>query len=669
MKLKLCTTDIEVIENVFICCCKIRGEQIRTFEISARKFEYKEMIDFLRRHDIIVVGYNCSHYDTPILNMLISNYTELSRYRNYLIPTDAAFKLSNQIIGDGDPRVWSHWKWKNYFKQIDLMTLMASKALRVGLKSLQITMCYPNVQEMKVDWNRMLPTDKIDELIHYCHNDVNSTEHLSKLLNNDIDLRMKIQKEFKVKCLSKDGVGIGVDIFTNRICKQLGLRDEGDLFSMRRNLDRIVVKELIPDIVKFKTPECQKVLDFYKEMILDEEGLKRVDGNRHPDDTSMVITLNNLQHSFGIGGVHSINKPMIHEEDDKYVIIDADVASLYPSLAIIFKYGPAGFKEAFLQVLMDLRADRITAKKAKEKLKDTTYKLALNSILGNLRNMYSPYYAPEANTGICVSGQLLLLMLIEECELNGIECISSNTDGITVKCPREKVDLFYKICDTWQERTKLELEYAEYEKLVIVAVNDYIAYKKGYKQLQEYFDSPDKAIEFNFTYPLLDGDSRTLEKNKYIKEKGMFITNPRLGKGLDALIVPKALIEYYGKGTPIEETIRKSTNIWDFVKFQKIGKQYEVVWKNEKQQHINRFYVSKSGGYLFKRKVTTKFDKKSGKMIDVVSDQNVLKGFGVELFNTFEQQPMDTYKIDYRYYINACNKIINLLEPKQMTLF
>ena len=149
----------------------------------------------------------------------------------------------------------------------------------------------------------------------------------------------------------------------------------------------------------------------------------------------------------------------------------------------------------------------------------------------------------------------------------------------------------------------------------------------------------------------------------------MFITEPRLGKGLDSLINAKALIEYFGKGIPVEKTISNADSIWDFIKFQKIGKQFNVMWNNEPQQHINRFYVSARGAYLYKVKTQDKINKRSGVMGVETSQQNVLKGFGVKLFNEYVHKEMTEYDIQYSYYINQANKIIAQLEPEQLSLF
>lgn len=661
---QLCVYDIETLPNCFICCYQIINGKKGYFEISARKFDLKELYSFFTSNAYIFVGYNCIHYDTPIMNMILDNYTKFAKYENYLEFSEEVNILSNTII-KGDPNSWRKYKYMNIFPQIDLMTMMASQALRVGLKPLQVTMCYPNVQEMTINWSEYIKSDKINELIYYCYNDVDSTKELLSLLKDDLILRKNIEQEFAIKCLSKDGVGIGVDIFTDKICKKLGLKNPKDLYLYMQNPDKIFVKDYIASCIEFKIKPLQDVHKWYSNMVLDSKGF--LNGKSPTGE----VTINRLRHSYGLGGLHSINKPAVYTSGNGKIIRDKDVTGFYPSLSDKWFFGPKGFLKAFVEVIRELKEDRVKAKKAKDKVKDSVYKLALNSILGHLRNEYGPYYAPEANVAICVNGQLMLLMLIEECELNGIECISSNTDGATFMFDESQEELFESICSKWETKTRMGLEAVDYEKLVILAVNDYVAFKKGWSDVKDQFEftSVPDSVEYNFTIPKLKGDPRIQLKNEYIKEKGLFITNPRLGKGLDSLIVPKALINYYGKGIPVEETIKNADSIWDFISFQKIGKQYKILWKNENQQHINRYYVSKKGAYLFKEKKIEKYNYKTGKMDIVLSTQNVLKGFGVELFNTYIDKPIDEYCINYKYYITKARQIINDLEPNQLTLF
>lgn len=685
--------DIEVLKNVFLCCCyNTKTKRIERFEISERRNDLEKLVAFFNEKDSVFVGYNNLHYDGPIVYALISNFKTL-KHASYIEITKMCFDMSSKIINSDKFPFW-HLVDKISFIQIDLMTMMASKALRVGLKSLQVTMCYKNVKEMGVDWESDFPIERIDELIYYCDNDVSSTSELTRLLKKDIQLRLQIQKQYQISCLSKDGVGIGVDIFTKFVCEKLNC-DAKHLETLVDVPDIIVVKDYIQPCIEFKTKPFKDLLKWYQNMTItinehDEEVRKEQrakDNKRIRTWEELVlqeektkfkrnVLCGNLLHTFALGGVHSVNKPEIFQEDKDYIIRDEDVESYYPSLALIYSFGPDGFRQAFLEVMQFLKDGRVVAKLiAKDKTKtdqerseanliNEVYKLALNSILGNLKNKYSVYYAPHMNVAICVNGQLMLAMLIEECELKGIRCIASNTDGATFKIHRNDIALFEDIRNKWVEKTQMKLETALYEKMVIYAVNDYVAFKKGYSEVKHEFS------HLNPYDSIRDKSNPMMNKYRdYVKEKGLFITEPRLGKGLDSLINAKALINYYGLGKPIEETINEATSIWDFIKFQKVGRQYDVFWNNEKQQHINRFYVSKNSPYLHKVKTEEKPNKRTGVMETTTSTQNVLKGFGVELFNEFEEKPFEDYKIYYGYYINQVNKVKNQLNSNQTSLF
>jgi len=677
---------LEVTPNVFLCCLKPVGEPIQTFEISPRRNDIGKLVDCFESGRYVFVGYNCSGYDTPIMNMLIMNKFKFL-YADYLQCASAAFELSTAIISKGDDSKLSfkQYLYANLFKQIDLMTLMASQALRVGLKSLQVTMCMPNVKEMIIDWTKFLRKDQVDDLIFYCHNDVNSTSELLTLLKTDLALRIAVKQEFGIECLSKDGVGVGVDVFTKYVCEELRCGPR-DLYSKVDVDDVIAVGDLILPDIKFKTTKFNDLLTWFKSRVVNLPEWEKMTKEEKKKDNRYrkTVVFNNLAHAYGLGGLHSVNKPMIYEEDDEYYYSDQDVESYYPSLTIKKGFGPRGFRRAFQKVMTRIKAERVEAKNAGNKVKDVAFKLSMNSILGNLKNKYSAFYDPAANMAIAINGQLYLTILIEECELNGIECISSNTDGATFKVPKRSKDLFDNICKEWCQKTEFKLEEALYEKIVILAVNDYIAFKKGYSEIKDQVDFyvPEKAISFNFVDLKLQGDKMNELRNSYVKEKGDFITSPRLGKGMDSLIVPKALQNFYGKGIPIEETIRDFRSIHDYMKMEKVGKQFNVEYGGEPQQHINRFYVSKSKPYLMKWKLKEKTervgkgksaftrilrDKDTGEPLMEKSYTNLLSGYGVQLANDLTQE--NEYEINYQYYISATQALIDKLDPPQLTLF
>lgn len=86
----------------------------------------------------------------------------------------------SQIVIDKNSNfeLWKEYKYTKNFLSIDLLTMLFSKALRVSLKEIQVTMQYKNVEEFVVDWKQDLLEKDMDRLISYNINDVESTEEL-----------------------------------------------------------------------------------------------------------------------------------------------------------------------------------------------------------------------------------------------------------------------------------------------------------------------------------------------------------------------------------------------------------------------------------------------------------------------------------------------------------
>lgn len=671
----LCVFDIEVLLNAFICCLyNTKTKQKIVFEISERCNQYAEMVKYFLQTNHGFVGYNSGSYDSVIVNHIINSS---SKYRNvnYSVITSECYDISDDIINHDGYRS-RHLRWKNYFYGIDLLTMLYSKALRVSLKEMEITMCYRNVKEMDHHWSKPISLERLDSLIDYCFNDVGATTKLFALCKGDLNLRLGIEKEFGIQCTSKDGVGIGVDILVKFICEDMGI-SKGTLFSLVNTPSRILIKDLILPVVEFKTPAFQDVLRWFKTInISTEDAMNEVEGllTTEKSKYQRKAQLGDMVHTFALGGIHSNNTPILYTTTLTHTLIDLDVASYYPALIIEWGIAPVHIRDAFLKQFRIIRTLRLDAKKNKNKQMDLTYKLAMNSASGHYKNKYSPFYSPESSLSMCINGQLMIAMLVEECEMNGIPCIMSNTDGATFNCPNEKLELLNEIRARWEKKCRMVLEEAVYEKMAVMSVADYVAFKKGYSNIRAklHFHSPPDSIKLNEVPVLLKARNDEVSdlRETYIKEKGMFITSPRLGKGMDSLIVSKALQNYFGRGDTVESTILdRSNTIWDFIKFERVGKQFEVVWNQQVQQRTNRFYVSRKSPYLFKCQQKEVFDKKLGKTITINKEQSLLKGWGVELFNEYIDKPIQEYDINYRYYISQTNKIIEKIEPTQQELF
>lgn len=647
--------DIEVFQNIFHCSVKnTETNNIYKFEISERKNQLRELVKFFKQVDkyitwgdyyttninipanVIFCGYNNLHYDNPIINYIIEYEDKLMQYN---IPTicSSIFNLSKTITTSSEDNIdaWKHWKYQIWFDTFDILTMLYSNKLRVGLKEIQVTMQYPNVQEFVCDWTKPLPLEDFDSMIDYNINDIESTSELLNRCKKDVDLRIAIEDEYGVRVLSKDGVNIGMKILTQKYLEKTGLTWQ-DIKDLRSPMSVIPLKDVILPFIKYDSPILQRVLDDMKNQI--------VSPGRKGYENKFVF--NNLRYSVGVGGIHSVNSPEIIIPRDDEMLIDIDVASLYPSMLIEYEFYPKHLGKEFLEVYKQIKDERIEAKHNGDKVKNETLKLALNGLSGNLQNEHNFCYSPFAVMQIRINGQLLLLMLAEKLTQIGCRIIQANTDGLFVLLKKDVYSKVNSICREWEQLTKLTLEEDRFKVMYQYAINDYFA---------------------------------ITEDNK-VKEKGMFITAVKLGKGLTPKIIPKAVISFFKDGIPVEDTIKNCTDIRDFLMSEKTGKQWHVEYMNEEQQRTNRFYASTNGGYLWKWKDT---GHKEGEIITYTEPyvgerrykasarqyQNMLTASGVTLLNKFDDKPIEERKINYRYYIMEAYKIIRDLKPLQLSLW
>jgi len=604
--------DIEVFRNVFHCTLlNTETEELIKFECSIRKNNIEEMCKFFKQ-DTYFVGYNNIHYDNPIINYCIEYFSN-SKYTYDKICL-SIFNLSNIITQDKDNiDRWKRWKYANNFLTVDLLTMLYSKALRVSLKEMQVTMMYKNVQEFNQDWNKNLSTQDIDSMIEYNINDVMSTYELLKKCEKDIQLRLNIEDQYHIHCLSKDGVNIGMQILAEEYMNKTGISWD-ILKNMRSPADIIDLNEIILPIIKYNTPILQNLLNEMKQL--------KVSPGRKGYEKQFL--LNDLVISIGVGGIHSINKPEIIIPNEDELLVDLDVASLYPSMLLNFNFYPRHLGKEFKEIYQEIKDRRIYAKKIGDTVTNETLKLALNGLSGNLQNEFSWCYDPKSVMGIRINGQLLLLMLTEKLIAIGAKPIQLNTDGIFCKIPKNNYELAKQICKEWESLTGLILEEDRFKSFYQLAINDYFG----------------------------------VFENGKIKEKGCFITKVKLGKGLSPKIIPKAVEKYFLEGIKPKDYIPTVIDIKDFLMSEKTGKQWHVEYNNTSQQRTNRFYASTDGYYLYKWK-----DNQG-----IKEYQNMLVASGVTLLNNFDDLK-ENPKINYQYYITEANKIIAQFKNKQLSLF
>ena len=640
---KVVVYDIEIFPNCFHCCCKdTENDEIYKFEISERKNQLENLVDFFLAPKVIFCGYNNHHYDDVVLNYIIDYKQKLTGLPYWRI-CQSLFNLSQYIVEDeeGSREKLKRWKYAHYFHSMDLLTMQFSQKLRVGLKTMQVTMHYKNVQEYDGDFEQPLPESEIDSMIAYNVNDVESTTELLNRLKEQIELRLFIEQEHGIDCLSMDSVKMAETFLLDQYSKKSGI-PKSVIKEMRSPMDYIPLKDVILPFIQYKNPKLQEILEDMKKQIVYSKERKSYEKK---------FVLSNVVYSVGVGGIHSIHSPQIFLPKDNEHIGHADVTSMYPSFLIKYQWGPRHLGKLFCDIFSGIYDERVEAKRTGQKIKNLFLKIVLNSPTGKMQQEVSWMYDPFNVFKIRINGQLVLLMLVDRLIDIGCEIIQVNTDGVVYRAHNNLREGIERAIKEVESITQLMFEIDEYEAFYQYAINDYFGVEKGYSETHN---------------------------PKLIEKKGMFITDTNLGKGLAPVIIPKAVINYFLTKQPVEEFVKSDRDIRDFLMSQAVDKKFKVIHGDKPVQRINRFYASTNGPYLYKVKkndnpghhtLINQWGYPEEYDIPEESWSNMLTKSGVTILNKFDDLPIEDRKINYRYYISEAKKIISDFTEQQLSLF
>ena len=616
--------DIETYKELILYCFyDFYSDECIIFEVSKNKNELKDIYDFIKNQQLRIITFNGIHFDSVITNYIVTEYNKLSKL-SVLDFCSEIYRASQVIINsDNNQNEFYKYKYHKLYEEIDVF-LLVSKGLRISKKLSLKFYAYNldmDIMEMPVYHGKVGLTDTDINLVRkYVRQDVNVTKELALKKREEINLRFWIRKEYGLDCLSWDAPKIASELLLDSFCKKtlpknISLYDYKKLIRNRKyeKPSQIRLGDFIPNI-QFKNKQFQ---DLYNEIC-----------NSYNTFSKEIIVRNydgsNIKLQYSVGGLHSVNCNEKYVTKGNTEIIDIDVQSMYPNLIKNLKSFNNDFGTHLLELYSDIIDQRVLAKKNKEKVKDTFFKLILNATSGILDNQYSWIYSPEQILALRITGQLYITKLIEECINNNIKIVSVNTDGITLELNSNDKRKLIDIVTDVESEINLLFEYTFYKFINYKSVNDYIA--------------------------LTDDDK--------IKIKGEYVYEKQLEGSNEFLIIPIALKEFYVNGIPIENTIKNHNNIFDFCMGKKIDKQYSVYYNGNKIQQLNRIYVSKKGAYLYKQK--------TGKS----TMENVLKDTPVCIYNTPDNKTPQELQVDFSYYIKKANeKLMELNNNNQMSLF
>lgn len=660
--------DIECYKNYF--CVGIKDystKEIIFYEISEERNDLDLIYKWFKEYNGFLISFNGLHYDNMIIKYLLNNYKNYKNWDKYNVLADLKYFSDKIITSDVyDDEIKTIKYLRVNWTDIDLFSYW-SKMLRISkkisLKSLAIQLGYSVVQELPYKPDTILKLEDLPKLRTYnTVHDLGITELLTDAMYEEIKLRANIVSEYKLNCWSWDAPKIASEALLQDYCRITGKKVK-DVRNQRFEKPTLYLDRLLKGFnPEFKLPIFQKLwLDICNSQ------------NSFSQELLVNQANTSIRLSYGIGGLHSVNENETYVSNNDTQVITSDVASLYPNLMI--NYHCLRYKEV-LERYIEVKTERLIAKKAKDKAKDTFLKLILNSTSGLIDNQHSWLYFPEGAMRLRLIGQLILTKCIEECILNNWQVVSANTDGIEVIVPKNELNKYKELLDNTCRLFNLDLEHENYSKIVYKNVNNYIA---------------------------------VTEDGKY-KQKGLFVPKPILGNSVDELVIAKALEAYYTKDIQPREFIsnpdKYDLHIYDYCKSNKIGKDFTVYHNSEIQQQLNRYYFSKKGAYLFKQKKSNIYSESdrnrltqeiinndgangagyapnwkplTSEQIKIQVDkliygnatmQHVNVGNAVILFNNYEEKSWKDYNVNYNYYIASTQKIIDeIANFNQLVLF
>lgn len=455
--------DIEIYKNYFLFGFQSRKTgKIGFFERCDSlgwNIDYAKMKWLIE--NAVLVGFNSKSYDLPLSTLAVAGYD------------NAKLKQASDMIINENIRGFEllrmHRTKEIKCNHIDLIEVAP---LRAGLKTYAGRFHARRMQDLPFPPETILTPDQITITRWYNVNDLANTGGLQDHLQEQIELRERMSETFKVDLRSKSDAQIAEAVIGKEIENRTGERtfspdiQPGTVFYYQD-----------PGYLNYRS----KLLQDVKERVLCAQFIVGESGAIGMPEAlkDLKIEINKSTYRMGIGGLHSTEESTAHVATSTHCIVDRDVASYYPKIILNQGLYPAHLGLVFLDVYNSIVEERLARKRAGDKAAADTLKIVINGTFGKLSNKHSNVYSPNLGIQVTVSGQLTLLLLIERLEWEGIEVVSANTDGVTIKCPVDLRPRMNEIISQWEKDTRFETEEVEYRALYSRDVNNYIALKVG----------------------------------------------------------------------------------------------------------------------------------------------------------------------------------------------
>lgn len=527
--------DIEVYRNYFLLGFKnVETGSVRQFDMwptgdgspecgfeeASPPLDVATVRNIFERYQIIT--FNGINYDMPLINLALSG------------ATCAKLKEVSDKIIKNNLRPWQQGLEPPRADHIDIFEVAP---LMASLKIYGGRLHCPKMQDLPIDPDAAIGPEQREQLRLYNGNDLGTTIALYRHLLPQIALREKMTAIYGVDLRSKSDAQIAETVIVRQAEKLLGSR-----------IDRPEVPSgttfnyAPPKFLSYRQPELCDLLATTARLeflVPDGGGVQMPDGLK-----KAAVRIAKGTYRLGIGGLHSSEQVVSYHSDDDWEVSDHDVTSYYPEIVLTNGIAPPHMGHVFSRVFGEQKDQRVSAKRNGDKVAADSLKIVVNGAGGKFNSKWSKLYYPQGFIHMTLTGQLSLLMLIERLEAAGIEVLSANTDGVTVRTRRDRIGIRDEVIAGWERDTKFATEATLYRSIHIRDVNSYLAIKD---------------------------DGKFKLKGAFAMEDLCPSPTVGLAKNPANEVCIEAMALFLRDGVPIEDTVRGCADIRRFVNIRQVN--------------------------------------------------------------------------------------------------
>lgn len=275
--------DIETYPNCFtFATVYSNGKGMRAFEISDRKNELEELLDFFRKvkgagHRF--VGFNNNGFDYPVIHYILQKARKVHGTEKKLkVTAKELYDVAMKLINSGkENKFGSAIKEKDVIiPQVDLFKVhhFDNKARATSLKMLEYNMRSNDIEDLPFPVGMTLNDEQKDTLIKYNKHDVSETLKFYWYSFENLKLRKDLTEQFGFDCTNFNDTKIGKELFIRTLEKEAPgccyTKTEFGREVRQTKRDKIVIKDCLFPYIKFDRPEFQSVHKWFQNQVITE---------------------------------------------------------------------------------------------------------------------------------------------------------------------------------------------------------------------------------------------------------------------------------------------------------------------------------------------------------------------------------------------------------------